>query len=297
MKKLFLFLATASATMFVSCGSDDNSNPGDPVASSIVLVANTAAIEVGQSVTFTVTDDLANVVTGSSQFFANDVAISGATWTPTTAGTFTIHATHTNGDDEVLTSNDVVITVTDAPVEPAMNAIFFDEENFSVNQSAGVFWGGYDLDDDGTVDHAYWSALIFVGTAIADADPATSDQYLDVEFLTPLDSEGALVYPTTTNTVYLGVYAVYVNGTEVVIDSQEDGSLTLGDDWTDTLEETSFVSTADLNGSSYMELNYDGSFLGVFDGSGRPAAAVKVKKALSKSEIVSMRAKLLSKLK
>lgn len=112
MKKLFLFLAMASTTMFVSCGSDD-SDGGSSGATSITLSSNLTTIGVGQSVTFTVTDNLENNVTSTSTFTANGVELDDNTFTPTTEGAYTIVAT--NGD---LTSQ-IVITVTG----PVVNAI------------------------------------------------------------------------------------------------------------------------------------------------------------------------------
>ena len=103
----------ASTTMFVSCGSDDSdSTPAGPVATSITLSASLTTIQVGQSVTLTVTDNLTNNVTGASTFTANGVALTGPTFTGATVGTFSIVAK--NGD---LTSAAVVVTVTAANIE------------------------------------------------------------------------------------------------------------------------------------------------------------------------------------
>lgn len=147
MKKIFLFLAVASTAVFTSCSSDDNSDNGGGAvaATSIVLASNVTAIEVGQSATFVVTDNLNNVVTGNSTFTANDVALTSPTFTATTAGTFTVKATYKNSKNVVLTSNPVTITVTAPAV--ASNSIVVGGVNYPTNSDSMLYYLGTTSND------------------------------------------------------------------------------------------------------------------------------------------------------
>lgn len=288
MKKLFLFLAMASTTMFVSCGSDDSD--GGSKVTSITLTASATTIDLGQPVTLTVKDNNGDDVTARSTFYDGTTVVTSP-YTPTTSGT---HSLTAKFDD--LTSAAVVVTV-NAVAET--NAVFYQGENFDVNQSAAVFWGGYDMDQDGTADHALWSVLVFVGTDITTAAPDASAQYVDVEFLTALDAEGGVVLPTVANAIYLDIYEMWLNSAEVTVDAQGEGSLVLSEDLTNDLTSTSFVATCDITATSPMEINYDGSFLGIFDASARPAAAkgAKVKNVVTLAQIAKAKANVYKAIK
>lgn len=145
MKKIFLFLAVASTAVFTSCSSDDNSNggttPTDPdAATSIVLASNVQNITLGESVTFTVTDNKSNLVTTSSKILANNVEISGATFTPDAVGVFTIKATYKNTNDVTLESNPVTVTVT-APVV-ASNSVVVGGVNYPTDSASMLYYLG-----------------------------------------------------------------------------------------------------------------------------------------------------------
>lgn len=219
MKKLFLFLAVASTTMFVSCSDDDKkSDGGEPAATSIVLAANVATIEVGQSVTLTVTDNNAKVVTSSSTFLANDVEISGATFSPTAAGTFAIKATYKNSKDVVLTSNTVTVTVTPAVVVPEAQGKYtfngtdyaIDNMYYIVDVNASNQVKVFEYDNNGvTVLCSRWIGVAFNG---ARADVATATHYYEYTFYVPVvvDGEGnptALNYPGEAVAFADSVYA------------------------------------------------------------------------------------------
>ncbi|MFY0480976.1 hypothetical protein ACI6PS_00110 [Flavobacterium sp. PLA-1-15] len=274
--------------MFVSCGSDDNGG-GTPAATSIVLTASATTIDLGQPVTLTAKDNNGNDVTARATFYDGTTVITSP-YTPSTTGAHSLTAKLDN-----LTSASVIVTVN---AVAATNAVFFEGENFDVNQSAAVFWGGYDQDGDGTADHALWSVLVFVGTDISTASSADSAQYVDVEFLTALDAEGGVVLPTVANAIYLDIYEMWLDSTEVPVDGQGEGSLVLSEDLTNDLTATSFVATCDVAGSP-MEINYDGSFLGIFDASARPAAAkgTKVKNVVTLAQVAKAKAKLYNSLK
>lgn len=191
MKKIFLFLAVASTTMFVSCSDDDENSTDKNAATSIVLAANVASIEVGQSVTFTVTDNNALVVTGSSTILANNVEINGATFTPTAAGSYAVKAVHTNSNDVVLESNTVTITVTSLP------ARYIKYNGTVINASAGdmIYWGAYYTDASQT------DVVELFALATHDGDLAVEspNNLAFVDFSIPVvDNQG--------NTVVAGTY-------------------------------------------------------------------------------------------
>lgn len=296
MKKLFLFLAMASTTMFVSCGSDDSS---EPAATSITLTASATTIDLGATVTLTVTDNLGENVTSTSTFFNGTTAIA-ASFTPTAAGTYSLTAK--NGD---LTSAAVTVTV-NAVAEA--NAIFIDGENFDVNNSATVLWGGYAEVEGGETTHSLWSMVVINSAAdFVDAliDPTSVSEYIDIEFIVPLDAEGNLQLPTIANMTYLDIYEVHVDNTDVTLTSQEGGSLTFATELPEAVDSPfAFVATADYNNGSSLEVNYDGNWAGMFDAtSGRGIikgdrnTVALPKKVLSKGEKTRAKAKFFANIK
>ncbi|MFB3390204.1 hypothetical protein [Flavobacterium sp. LAR06] len=76
-------------------------------ATSLTLTANHTTVVLGQSITLNAMNNLAQDVTPTATFFADNIAITGgAVYTPTAVGTYTLHATN-----ESLKSNTVMITV------------------------------------------------------------------------------------------------------------------------------------------------------------------------------------------
>lgn len=303
MKKLFLFLAMASTTMFVSCGSDDNGGGTTPPVvvepTGIVLTASATAVQVGTPVTFTVKNNLVPAVdvTASSTFTANNVAFNGPTFTPIEAGTFSIVAK--NG---TLTSTALVITVTAPPVVAEENSIFINGENNAVTNSLLVFWSGYAEDPEATeATHGLFSMLTFNNET-----GAKTGNFIDVEFIVPVDAEGALVFPTPANSEYLDIYEVFVNGSEVTLTTQESGSLTLGDFPSAINMPHAFSATCNYNTGSTLSVDFDGNWLGFSDQSqARPGTSVKTKstltsaskKVLSRSQVLKNKAKFFANLK
>jgi hypothetical protein len=267
MKKFLLLLAVAGMTAFTSCSGDDDSSAAS--ATAISLTADVISINLGQTVTLNVLNNLSPAVdvTASSTFTANGTAFTGPTFTPTTAGDYVIVAK--NGS---LTSNEVTVTVAAVAVQ---NSIFVDGVNYSTNLSAVVFWGGFDLNNDGVADHAWWSTLAATGTAVGDFE--TSSNYIDIEFLTPLTSTGGVALPTTTNVVNKELYELRLNGNDVTISTQQSGVLVFAQNITTTpaLTSAAFTYNAVYNTTSTLEYNYNSTFLGIFDASGRPAAEAR----------------------
>lgn len=305
MKKIFLFLAVASASMFVSCSDDDSNGPAvDPnAATSIVLAANVNAIEVGESVILTVTDNNAQVVTSNSAILVNDVAISGSTFTPDVAGTFTVKATYTNTNNVVLTSNSLTITVAE-PVNIEPNSIFVNDTNYAVNTSVLVFFGGYAADPDATVaTHGLWSYIMTddtTGNVIS--NPASANNYIDVEMIVPI-VDGSAPFPTPANASFLDIYEIHVAGEEVVLTSQEGGSMVLSEFPSAVNMPHAFSATANYNAGSSLAADFNGNWLGFIDATAaRPAFVAKgaqsfsVKKVMTKAEVLKKKAAFMASL-
>ena len=306
MKKIFLFLAVASTTMFVSCSKDDDSKSTDPdAATSIILAANVTSVEVGQPIKFTVTDNNAKVVTTSSTMTANNVEFSGDTFTSEVAGTFVIKATHKNTNEVVLTSNEVTVTVTAPVVGPTANSILINGTNHPINTSILIFWGGYDAnnpDNPTTATHGIFSYVMTddtTGEVIYDT--TTANNYLDAEMIVALNAEGQVSFPTPTNATYLDFYEVIVNGAEVVATSQGTGTMTIG-----ALPEAinmphTFTMATTYNNGSVLAADFNGNWLGFLDGTAEKPAVSKAKKSLSskvftKAEIAQNKAKFFASL-
>lgn len=294
MKRLFFFLTVASTATFVSCGSDDSDGTAVPVASSIILASNVTTIDVGQSVTFTVTDDLANVVTESSEFFANDVAIEGATWTPTAAGTFTIHATHTNGDDEVLISNDVVVVV-------SQNYINYNNAITETTAGDMYFWGVYYTDASQTSLVSLWSVIAHDGDlgtgGVAPGNIAFVDFWMPYTEGQDLELPTAGIYTWAAPFPPAAFVELTLDGTAVEITDfnavsvnlTELTSLGAGD------AEISFKTTTTVNGTSTLNTAFTGNGK-IYDASARPAAnSIKKVEVLNRAKLNAKKANLLKR--
>lgn len=218
MKKLFLFLAVASTSMFVSCSDDDSKGDGgggSTAATSIVLAANVTAVEVGQPVVFTVTDNNAKVVTSTSTILVNNVEITGSTFTPTEAGSFAIKATHKNSKDVVLESNTVTITVTAVPTTAGKytyNGTVYTLDNmiFQVDGDSTNGVSIFDVPtDNGTVPCTLWMGIAFNGEL---SGLSTASHYYQYSFYVPAVVDGSgnvtgINYPGEAESIVDGVYA------------------------------------------------------------------------------------------
>ncbi|MDR6968375.1 hypothetical protein J2X31_002398 [Flavobacterium arsenatis] len=205
----------ASTTMFVSCGSDDNGGtPGPvvPVATSITLSVSLETIQVGQSVTLTVTDNLTNNVTSTSTFTANNVALPSATFTPTEAGSFSIVAKYETADG-VLTSAPKVITVTAAPV-PSAGKYTFAGNDYEVDN---MFFRIHGTGSNATVlnfgseeqpDYrSLWAGIAYNG---AENGIATATHYYEYMVTIPVLYDGTnftLQYPGEAEAEVYNIYA------------------------------------------------------------------------------------------
>jgi hypothetical protein len=285
MKKIFLFLAVAGTAFFTSCGSDDNGGSTTPVATSIALTSDVATVQVGGAFTFTVTNNLAANVTSSSQFFVDGstTALASNVFTPTAAGTYSVVAK--NG---TLTSPALSLTVTAAGPVAGDDSIFINGTNNAITNSALVFYGGYAEDPNAeAATHGLFSMLAFDNET-----GAATGNYIDVEFLVPINAEGGIDFPTPANSTFLDIYEAYIGGNEVTFTTQQGGTLTLTDFPETTNAPHAFSATANYNSGSSLAVNFDGNWLGFYDQSERPAArnaSYKVTKIASKSEIAKIR--------
>jgi hypothetical protein len=121
--KIFLFVAVAA---LFSCGGSDDGSGGGATATSITVSGNSSSVFEGQSVTFSVVDNLGNNVTASSELKIGGAVISNP-YTFSTIGNFEVTAT--NGS----LSSSTTISVQAVPVPTAItlstnnNSFWFDE--------------------------------------------------------------------------------------------------------------------------------------------------------------------------
>jgi hypothetical protein len=100
-------------TLFAfSCGGDSDT-PSTPKTdiSSIKISASKSEIEVGQSLTFTVTGNEGSNLTNKSKIYINGSEISGTSYTPIEKGSITVSATYNS-----LSSNSLIIKIEPKPV-------------------------------------------------------------------------------------------------------------------------------------------------------------------------------------
>jgi len=98
-KIIISFLILVSA---FSCSKKE----AEEVISSIIISANHTIIDLGETFSFSLKDNLGNPISSNFNVYINEVAISGLTYQPTTKGTFSVYAKY--GD---LTSNTLSLVV------------------------------------------------------------------------------------------------------------------------------------------------------------------------------------------
>lgn len=122
--KIFLFVAVAA---LFSCSSSedggDGNGDGNNGPTSITLNASSFFIDFGDSVTFNVTTNQGDDVTSDATVRINGTPISGATYTASATGTYTVDATY-----NTLTSSSITLQVL-AVVE----SISIDVNSTSIN--------------------------------------------------------------------------------------------------------------------------------------------------------------------
>jgi hypothetical protein len=244
-------------------------------ATAITLTTDATTMALGSgSFTMTVMNDLGADVTASSTYYVDNVAISSNVFTPTAEGTYVLHATKGG-----LVSNEVTVTVT--PAMPALNSIFYAGVNYAVDNSALVYYGNFNPNDpDGSqglpATHTYWTHLVFQG---APADFATSQNVMEIDFLTPLNSDGSVALPTTTNTgTFLTIWSMKLNGVDVDVTTQSGGSIVYGANITGDASQTTaqFNLTGVTIAGSAMSLEFNSGFVGIIDGTQKNAVVANL---------------------
>ena len=196
MKKIFLFLAVASTSMFVSCSDDEDTNNG-PAVTSITLTSDVTEVVAGEPVTFTVTDNNAAVVTSNSTITANNTPITGGVFTTEEAGTYTVKATYTNSSNVVLESNTITVIVNAAtvPNNYTFNGTVYSIDNmiFQVdgNSTDGISIFNVPTSGGETVPCSLWMGVAFNGEL---SGLATATHYYQYTLFVPavVDGTGAV---------------------------------------------------------------------------------------------------------
>lgn len=302
MKKLFLFLAVASTSMFVSCSDDDSKGDGgggSTAATSIVLAANVTAVEVGQPVVFTVTDNNANVVTSTSTILVNNVEITGSTFTPTEAGSFAIKATHKNSKDVVLESNTVTITVTE-PAPPTAGKFTYEGNDYALdNMGFAVHGSGSNITVLNFAEEGQPAEYVslWVGYAYSGDDAQTSLNYYSYYFTLPATVVDGTVteinFPGEAEATFLDL-TVYINDAVNPTDVGADGgSLTfttfdLGETETDPMVSKN-SSALTSGGTAVISHSYDGELASV--STANLLGSAKGAKTISKGAFKSLSSK------
>ena len=89
---LFSFLILSLAFMVSSCGGSSDDIIDDVKVTSISITSNKSEISLGETLTFTVKNNLNIDLTSTASIYVNNSVISGSTFTPTKDGNFAIRA-------------------------------------------------------------------------------------------------------------------------------------------------------------------------------------------------------------
>jgi hypothetical protein len=271
MKKILLLIAVVGMTAFTSCSGDDDSAPA---VTAITLTASSTQVDLGVEVDLSVQSNLNTDVTATSTFTANGTAISGATFSSLTAGTYSIVATY-NG----VTSNTVTVTV--LPTTYALH----NGVSILPTRNALIYYGTGDVLGDG-VNRSYWSYVTYIGTSAADVE--TSAFMSEVDFFTTYDvANNVVVLPNEGANTFYTLYTLRVGGTEIVsttAEGQVNGTGTVVTNAiADDASTADFVTDITYNTDKTLRVKYVG-INEFFNASGRPAA----KGVMAAEEMVTM---------
>lgn len=195
------YLVVVAALFIYSCSDDSDGDGGTPTPgsggsgiTSITVTASENSIELGGSVTFTVTANDGSNVTSSSTILVNNSSIQGTSFTPTATGTYQINAKF-----EALTSSAINIEVlppvlTSLRVESAVSSIKVgDTAEFIV---IGTDAGGndYTITEDATIS-VNGNQIVgnrFMATTMTDVQAtATKDALTSPVFNLPVTDDNA----------------------------------------------------------------------------------------------------------
>jgi thiol-disulfide isomerase/thioredoxin len=149
MKKI-VFLFPIILLLFIACGGDgeDGSEPPNVKVTSIKINASMLEVEVGETISFTVTGNEGTDLTRQAQIFINGLKTDKTTFTPTEKGNVTVSATYNS-----ISSNSLIIkvlpkTVTSIKVMSDNNWVdlnheftfkVFDSNNDEITAQATIF--------------------------------------------------------------------------------------------------------------------------------------------------------------
>ncbi len=245
MKKIFCFLAVASTALFTSCGSDDSSSTppigsdddgGIVVPTSIEVAADATSKEVGGTFTFTVTNNLGVNVTASSTFTVNDVAITGPTFTPENAGTYTVVAT--NGE---LVSEAITITATTQVPVVADNSFIYNGQNYETPLTYFGYRGIFETEAGSGEYVIFWDFNPFKEVQNGDQYFYPNDVYITLVYsITPTGTNPDTGAPTfTLQYPVAGSYSTSATSLPAIVDA----FVVYGDNELDT----DLIESVDLN--------------------------------------------------
>ncbi|QHI38514.1 hypothetical protein IMCC3317_39070 [Kordia antarctica] len=194
-------LVAVVAIFTYSCSSDSDGGgtpttptPGGSGITSITVTSSDSSIELGGSVTFTVTANDGSNVTSTSTILVNNSSIQGVSYTPTATGSFTIKASY-----EGLTSANINLNV----LPPVLTALRVESADTSIkvgDTAAFIVIGTDASGNDYTItDSADISvngtAIVgnrFMATAMGDLEAtATKDALTSTIFTLPVTAETA----------------------------------------------------------------------------------------------------------
>lgn len=180
----FFALLCAATVGFVGCEPIDNGekpkpNPEPEPQGSITLSVDQTAIELGDSVTFTVTDSEGNDVTSAASIYNQDLDKVSNPYTPTASGSYTFNATI--GAEN---SNNVTVTVMaempEVPADPQPANLAFNHRGLFVDHT-GINCGYCPSVIDvfrslaETDAHKHYNEVTVHAGGFASGDPANSD--------------------------------------------------------------------------------------------------------------------------
>lgn len=105
-KQLFKILSICLAFIAFSCSSDDGENNNTPTITSISITSSSTSVIAGESLTFTVTANTGEDLTGTSEITFGGDLVTGGVYETIVAGDFEVMATY-----EGMESNAVTVTV------------------------------------------------------------------------------------------------------------------------------------------------------------------------------------------
>ncbi|MGB3008096.1 MAG: Omp28-related outer membrane protein [Chitinophagaceae bacterium] len=111
MRRVLSCVALSILISVWSCKKTDKPNPSDNLT--INISPDKSSLEVNQTVTFTVTSNSGNNVSDQATIYVNGSAISGKTFTTSTAGSYSVKASYSGKESSLI---QIVFTATPNPV-------------------------------------------------------------------------------------------------------------------------------------------------------------------------------------